>query len=183
MDINFVKTLISRVEYLGLDTESLRDLIKYTHSNEVSLSNYSQSLKALDIILTTVRFDSNSQPPQVSMLLKQLDKRLQNRNEEKANPVATQNSSGDVGLTSEIMASLLDIKSTLAGLNKPQQGQQQNPHSIGNHIDAIEMSTVFVNPIDQSKVDDIKATVSIESKVGGNIQSKLDKLKNLKKGT
>lgn len=184
MDNNFIKILISRVESLGLDTQCLRDLISLSHKGEISLVTYSQALNTLDSILSSYRFEANSQPPQISMLLKQLEKRIQNRHEEsKVQAKPTEVNVQEALMTSEILSSLMDIKSTLANLNTQQpQNSNQSSHQINDHFNSVEMSTVFVNPIDQNKVDNIKANVSIDSKVGDNIQSKLDKLKNLKKG-
>ena len=182
MDISFVKILISKVEYLGLDTETLRDLIKLSQAKELELDQFSQALSALDSILSTRLFESNSQPPQVSMLLKQLDKRIQARSELKPK-VGNEAGQSDV-LTSEILSSLMDIKSSLSKINNnPNQiGPSYNPVQASSGETSVDMATVFVNPIDESKMDSIKANVSIDSKVGDNIQSKLDRLKNLKKG-
>lgn len=185
MDVNFVKALISKVEFLGVDTQTLRDLLTLSQTGEVVIANYSQALKTLDSVLNSKLFEGNSQPPQISMLLKQLERRLQNRHLEGNNTQSqTKTDPSQDLLTSEILTSLLDIKSTLSKINQgPTQQIVYNQNApASKDPGGVEMPTVFVNPIDEAKVDNIKANVSIDSKVGDNIQNKLDRLKNLKKG-
>jgi len=180
LDIEFIKSLIAKVENLGVVTDPLRELIAKVNNQSVNLQNYIAALTNISRIIELSGFDFNSQPIQVDMMLKQLAKRVSEDQGQviTSTPQATSESS-DL-LTAQILNSLMEIKGTLAGITTTQPAQQgYTPEAKPGT--GIELPTVFVNPMDQEKSNSIKANVTIDSKSGGNLQGKLDRLKNLKK--
>lgn len=166
---------------MGLDTQSIRDLIALSQNGEVILKDYNNYINALETIISKNIFNANSQPVQVDLILKQLSKKLANR--ENTIKKKTDNEVNQELLNSEILSTLLELKKDIHSIKQvgtpvyvqPAQSVQQD----NTNVSALER--VFVNPIDESKVDSIKSSVSIESKVGDNIGDKLNKLKNFKK--
>jgi hypothetical protein len=186
MGINF-KDLISRAEYLGVDTQILRDLYADIQNGKIELSPYLHTLQTLKVQMSKP-FGPGSQPLAISLLLKQLTRKF----EAKAEATSQNYNSVDVE----------DLKLLLQDTLKAAQGQKDMTNSEILHAvkslsqevkqiktqsaapqiqdPAVEMESVFVDPMEEDK--EIKANVSIESEKGSSIQSKLDKLKKLKNG-
>lgn len=186
MEITKVKNLINRVEDLGSDTQPLRDLLLALKTKSINFSNISDLVNLLDEIVTSSGFAKHSNPMQVSVLLKQIKQSMVVGNSTSTNQDNTGNNQ-NVGVSTELLAAILEIKSNLNDLKNIKQSSTVITRSVENYTildkkQPIEIEKAFVNPIDDVKVDNIKANITFETKAGSNLDSKLSKLKNFKKG-
>lgn len=191
-----IRELITKVEYLGLDTQPLRDLYHISFEIKFSFDPFMHILTTLQNQLNK-QLPPNSQPMAISLLLKQLDKKVQtvDFDEEKR---SKQHSSGTIGIEADEIKSL--IVDTVRSLNgHAVQSNQQLIDAIKTLDSSVktikrtdhfteqkevydqELSKVFVNPIDEEKVKSMKSNVSIGTKKGSSIKDKVKRLKNLSK--
>ena len=168
---------------LGLDVQPFRDFIEKYRRRQLVVEDFSDTIEAIDYIIKEKKFEPHSQPLQIQVLLNQLQQLL--------NPPQTTNGGNPTSSSNsiEVLDLLLDMRKELKSLKEQ---TPQTTTQIIQHITAapapevvvekqpeIEMSSVFVNPIDESK--EIKGSINIESKAGSNIGDKLNKLKELKR--
>ena len=174
-----IKELIFKIEYLGIDTQPLRDLLNLLRTNKELMSNYKESLDILDTLAS--RSSSPELITQVGILLKDLHVKVLNpqQNISSSSSNASSNSNNNSSVL-EIMTKLLDIKNDLNQI-KSTRGTPGNKEYVNENPSELSIGRVFVNPISSTKVDNIKSNVKIDSQVGEDITSKLDKLKKLKK--
>lgn len=188
-----LRVLLSQIEYLGVDCQPLRDLISKSQSDSNVLQTFAILVSSLSSIVSNGRFTPNSSPLAVEMVLRQLKKGLveyKPRNKESDGVVIQQNSSP------ELLQALLDLKKEITDLkNKPtiitnpitsQPVSYINPPELAcdikedNKSNNDILNSVFINPLDDKKFNDLKGNVSIEEKKSNNVADKISKLKQLK---
>lgn len=169
-----LRALLSRLEYLGVDCQAVRDLIEKSRTDSSIVTYFQPLLSTLETIIAGNTFTPNSSPLPIEMLLRQLKKGL-TEYKPMINPVVNPVS----GASPELLEVLLDLKKDISDLKK-NSGQvtviQAEPSQPAHN--SIGMSPVFINPLDDKE---LKGNVSIEEKSGSNISNKLERLKQLKR--
>jgi predicted signal transduction protein with EAL and GGDEF domain len=141
---------------------------------------------------------SNSKPTQVNMLLKQLDTKLKAKLHLKSGDETKSSTSlGSIdldGLKQLIESTVKDVSGHSAGLNKEllravdalnanvKQIKKAELYKEREEEHREEIEAVFVNPISEKDVKNIKGNLTIGASEGDNVKSKLAKLKSLNKG-
>jgi len=186
------KSLISRVKYLGFDTKSLNELYSLLSKKGFNYHPYLHILATLKN-QTSKSFLSNSKPTAIGILLKQLEKKLRNKaylKQEVINPDIKESNLDTEDLKSFIKETVTSMGGEVNNFNRDllkaienlnSNIKQIKTESEDESISRNEIDSVFINPIDEEKVDNIKANVTIEVERGDNIKSKVDRLKQLSK--
>lgn len=192
-----LKHLITKIEFLGLDTQPLRDLYSKVRSKNFDISSYLHLLSTLQKQADRFKV-SGCQPTSITLLLKQLDKKL------KQGPISSQKNgrivqgqpqsnidldqlkymiedtvrsfSGNTADSNKQLLNAIDTLNQSVKHIKKSDYIKQESDNVTNEIE----SSVFVNPIDEKEVEQIKTNVSINTQKGSSVKSKLDRLKSLK---
>lgn len=162
MDRKFLKSLLSKVELLGLDCQPIRNLL----TNIKGATPLKAILQALDVLVSSNNFRPNSQPHQVQILLQKLDQLSKTPGSQESN------------LNVEMLNAILDIKNEISQLKFNTVKYQDEQRDKEDQL--VELDRVFINPIDESS--ELKGSVNIEAEKIHNISDKLSKLKQFKKG-
>lgn len=201
-----MKQLVTGVERLGLDTQSLRDFMVAQRSNQISDDQYKHILATLKVQLDKA-LSGAAEPAAVKLILSRLDKKLHNDLAGKPAPVEKQ-----VTLTEQELQNLLksvnqvpaaapvpepkdtalseEILHQLRMMNEEVKGLKSAKfHTISPIGDNSSRTSdhsgpeaVFVNPVDEAKVQELESNITIEEKESKrNLKDKIKRLKELKR--
>lgn len=202
-----MKSLVTGLERLGLDTQSLRDFITAQRSGQILDDQYKHILVTLQLQVTKA-LDGATEPAAVKLILSRLDKKLQHDLAGSPIPVEKQ-----VTLTETELQNLLksvtqtvvtpspvppqptespalseEILHQLRMMNEEVKGLKDSRfHTIspieGNSSGSEGPDAVFVNPMDQMKAEELESNITIEEKASKrNLKDKIKRLKELKRG-
>jgi hypothetical protein len=206
MDIS-IKELLTGVEKLGLDTQALRDFQVAGRSGQLDEKPYKHILATLQDQVNKA-LSGKAEPAAVRLLLNRLDKRLQI---DLAGKSEVQESR-QVTMSEEELRQLLQSVGRVANKveSAPETVSQTESPSLNEEIlhqlrlvneevkqlkdmrvpetegtkssSPIMVDNVFVNPIDEDKVKELKANVTIEERSKKkNLKDKINRLKELKR--
>ena len=205
MDIS-MKSLITGVERLGLDTQSLRDFMIAQRSSQVSEDQYKHILVTLQVQLDKA-LSGAAEPAAVKLILGRLDKKLQSDLAGKPVPVEKQvtlteqelqnllksvsNQAStpaapevkDSALSEEILHQLRMMNEEVKGLKSAKFHTISNVGEVSSRsADSDGPEPVFINPVDESKVQELESNITIEEKQSKrNLKDKVKRLKELKR--
>lgn len=203
MDIS-VKELLTGVENLGLDTQAVRDFQVAASSGQIQEDPYKHILVTLKAQIEKV-FIGAAEPAAVQLLLSRLDKKLQadlaglvrvteskqvimtedelHRLLQSRSPVYHQPSPPDQsGVNEEILHQLRIMNEEVKGIKDNQFHTISPVTPSSSSSTSTGLESVFVNPIDESKVKELKTSITIESKNSKkNLTDKIKRLKELKR--
>lgn len=169
-----LRVLLSKLEYLGVNCQPIRDLMDKSKNDTGIVSYFNPILSALESIISSSALAPNSSPLPVEMLLRQLAKGLVDY---KPAAVPSSAPAPAPSTSPELIEVLLDLKRDISELKNQNSGSGQQSATIPAQS-SIGMSPVFINPLDEKE---LKGNVSIEEKSGSNISNKLERLKQLKR--
>jgi len=187
-----IRSIISKVEALGVDASALHDLQTRAQGNPDLIVRFDSTLTTLD--KSTADLFSSKNLLTIDFLLQNLKNGLA----EVPSTVTQQLSQSNNNNNQELMDFMRAMKEGLSeevaksvskGLAQARNGQitTQDITKFSKWAEeelqdppTSKMDTVFVNPIDENKFNNLKGKVSIEEKKSSNISDKLDKLKKLK---
>lgn len=191
-----IRALVSKVEFLGLDTQPLRDFYTLLNDSDFNLDPYVHTITTLKNQVSKP-YSPNSQPTAIALILRELDKKIKDKVHLNADSLKA-DSTGGVNLNADDIRNLIeDTMRNMSGqtnninqellkvvdsLNTSVQGlKRSDSYREKNESNEKQIEEVFVNPIDEKKVENIKGNITIDSKKGNNIKNKLNKLKSLSK--
>ena len=203
-----MKDLLTGLENLRLDTQTLRDFQTAVRSAQISEEPYKHILVTLKSQLDRV-FQGSAEPAAVQLLLSRLDKKLQAdlhgtkdvqprqvvMTEEELQKLITSQqpihappptpTTANSDLSEEILHQLRLVTEEVKGI-KDKQFHTISPMTHNDSVESLKKGPdlVFVSPIDETKVNQLKTdNVSIESKTSSkNLKDKIKKLRELKRG-
>jgi hypothetical protein len=172
MDCNLFKTLVDNIDFVGLDTQPLRDLFSKSNNNQIDIKKFDSHINNLINVFFTRNFEKDSKPEIVKLILIQLEHDLLNTIN--SNPTTLSNNDSPF-----LLEALMDIKQELRDLRNynPTNTRDQNEKDFSEDI-----RRVFVNPLDSVKYNELQSNVNIEETISNTIDNKLNKLKKLKRG-
>lgn len=206
MDIS-MKELITGVERLGLDTQALRDFIVAQRSSQISDDGYKHILVTLKVQIEKA-LTGAAEPAAVRLILSRLDKKIQQ--DLSGNPVPVQKqvtlteqelqnllnsvkvtvpepqqvsplNDGQSSLNEEILHQLRMMNEEVKGL-KDSKFHTISPIGDQSSKSGAGPESVFVNPVDESKVQELQSNITIEEKTSKrNLKDKIKRLKELKR--
>jgi len=200
--------LVKKVESLGLDIQPLIDFQNAVTLQQVEESDYLQILNTLKNQLSKT-YSIRQKPMSIQLLLDRLRNKMQTEltiyetdaSRENNSNVIVNNSvdlGGVQGIVSEEGRKSKDISlailDELRSMKEEMQNIKEQKNTIvvreGSSIDSArpevvyESDGVFVNPIDESRVNKLKPKINIESKKGSSdIKGRIKRLKELKNGS
>lgn len=182
MNIQEVKDLLSKLETYSVDTQPLRDLIVVLQRKRHSIDKYIPILETIKLVLDTSNIKLGTSSLQLNTIMELLNNKiLEPDQEDLPNKKNVQTQSLDRDKI--IMSALLEIKKDLDLLKTKETtviNNISNPETQELEGDSsLELKPVYIeHTIDTSN---IKSNFNIDSKVESNINSKLDRLKQLKR--
>lgn len=175
MDCNLFKTLIDNIDFVGLDTQPLRDLFDYSNQKLLDLNKFNIYISTLVNLFFTNKFEQNSKPEIVKQVISKIDHDISVN----INYNHTTNNENNFINSQLMLETLMDIKNELATIKE----SRTIITASKNEQDFVDdLQRVFVNPIDSFKGKEIQSNINIDETVSNTIDTKLNKLKKLKKG-
>jgi len=176
--IKDIRNLISKIEYIGLDTQPLRDLYSFVRGGRLDLSKFKHILGTLRIQLAKT-YQEGSEPIGIKLLLNQLNKTLNDELLETSQEARKEENHSNPELTNELLAAVRQLSTEVQSLRS---NKQRVPIVKEDSTQkGIVEKQVFVDPMAAINIKDIKANVKIKANVGKNLADKLARLKELKK--
>lgn len=205
MDIS-LRSLLTGVENLGLDAQSLRDFQVAVQSGQIDDKNYTHLMVTLDAQLIRA-VSGMSEPMAVQLILSRLDKKLQSdlagshisvnkqvvidakelqsliQSSRNVEPQSVEQPPEPLPDQTEVNQQILHQLRMVTEEMKDIKNGQFHTISPSNGSDVGGPESVFVNPIDEAKVQELETNITIKSKRSQrNLKDKVRRLRELKSG-